>query len=486
MENRSDGYMESRQVVYQVLLTQIQFGIYRYRDALPTIIEASKWFLVSIETVCSAYRRLKEEGYISLSTNVGARVQVQYSESEMEEFIQKFFACRKSILLNLSKCMQPLFGNAQWMGLKNAEPETLCRIEEIAQGHLLAPYAALQHVSYKYAALGNELLMRIVWQIFMFYQAPFFSLSDNLQYVNSLKGYVPEVVRLCRTEDWQGLRMHMDNLQYQVFRALEQFYQDRVTASPSGQEIGFLWNTYKKPSQLCYSLAWEFLVEISKGVYPVGSRLPTQKELTRMKNVSTITLRRALDVLRCIGVVRLERGTRPQVLSPTECAENCNFTKPSVRGRLMDFAQSLQLFALSCKETSMLTLQTMNTEAAGQWNRQWRALKDYGAYVSLIYVSLHLVAEFSPYQVIQNVYFELLKQLWWGYPLSGLHGDAAEANALYAPYYEYMTECLQHSDAARFSAKLEELLLYELRFAVEHLVQMGVEEAGRILIPEKS
>lgn len=486
MGNHSDGYMESRQVVYQVLLTQIQFGIYRYQDALPTIMEASKWFLVSIDTVCPAYRRLKEEGYISLSTNVGAKVQVQYSEKEMEEFIQTFFACRKNMLLNLSKCMQPLFGNAQWTGLKNAPPETLCRIEEVARGDLLASYAALQYVSYKYAALGNELLMRIVWQIFMFLQAPFFSLSDNLQYFSSLEGYVPEIVRLCRAEDWQGLRVHMDNLQHQVSRALEQFYQTRITASSPKQQIGFLLNTYKKPSQLCYSLAWEILVEISKGVYPVGSRLPTQKELTEMKNVSTITLRRALDVLRCIGVVRLERGTRPQVLSPTECAENCNFTKPSVRGRLMDFAQSLQLFALSCKEISMLTLQTMDAEAAGQWNRQWQALRDHGAYVSLVYVSLHLVAEFSPYQVIRDVYFELSKQLWWGYPLRGLHGNAAAVNALYAPYYEYMTQCLQHSDAARFSAKLEELLLYEVRFAVEHLVQMGVEEAGRILIPEKS
>ena len=49
-----------------------------------------------------------------------------------------------------------------------------------------------------------------------------------------------------------------------------------------------------------------------------------------------------------------------------------------------------------------------------------------------------------------------------------------------------MTECLERSDAVRFSTRLEELLIYENRFVVEHLVQMGVEEAGRVLIPEKS
>ncbi|WP_195984188.1 GntR family transcriptional regulator [Clostridium sp. D33t1_170424_F3] len=486
MENYTGEYMESRQIVYRVLLTQIQFGVYRYRDTLPTLMDASKWFLVAIDTVRPAYGRLKEEGYISLSTNVGARVQVRYREEEVERFIQTYFASRKSALLDLSKCIQPLFGNAQWVGLKNASPETLCCIENIARCGLLPPYTALRHLSYKYASLGNDLLMRIAWQMFMFYQAPFFSLTENLQYFDALTDYVPGVVRFCREKNWEALQIHIDAFQSQITSALEQFYRTGVTMPSPEQEIGFCWNTYKKPSQLCYSLAWELLVEICRGMYPVGSRLPTQKELMEMKNVSSITLRRALDVLRCIGVVRLERGARPQILSPTECAENCNFTKPSVRGRLMDFVQSLQLLALSCKAVSMLTLQTMGAEAVDQWNREWHMLKDRGAYVSLVYVTLDLVARFSPYQAIQSVYSELLKQLWWGYPLRGLHGNTETVNALYAPYYEFMTECLQHSDAARFSAKLEELLLYEVRFAAEHLVQMGVEEAGRILIPEKS
>ncbi|WP_082236517.1 GntR family transcriptional regulator [Anaeromassilibacillus senegalensis] len=486
MKNHTEGYMESRQVVYRVLRTQIQFGTYHYRDTLPTMMEAGKWFLVAIDTIRPAYGRLKEEGYISLSTNVGARVQVRYSEEEVERFVQNYFASRKSALLDLSKCIQPLFGNAQWAGLKNASPETLCHIEEIARYGLLPPYSALQHLSYKYASLGNDLLMRIAWQIFMFFQAPFFSLIENLQYFDTLADYVPNVVRFCREKNWAALQIHIDDFQTQISRALDQFYRTRITMPPPEQEIGFCWNTYKKPSQLCYSLAWELLVEICRGKYPVGSRLPTQKELTEIKKVSSITLRRALDVLRCIGVVKSSKGARLQVLSPTECAENCNFTKPAVRGRLMDFTQSLQLFALSGKAVSTLTLQAMDAEAVRQWKQKWYELRDKRKYGALVYTTLELVARFSPYQTIQSVYSELLKQLWWGYPLGGLHGDAEAVNALYAPYYDYMTECLERSDAVRFSTRLEELLIYENRFVVEHLVQMGVEEAGRVLIPEKS
>ena len=81
---------ELRQVVYSVLLTQIQFGVYRYGEKLPNIEETSERFHVSIDTARAAYLALKEKGYITLSKNVGATVKVEYSALETEEFIRPF------------------------------------------------------------------------------------------------------------------------------------------------------------------------------------------------------------------------------------------------------------------------------------------------------------------------------------------------------------------------------------------------------------
>lgn len=57
---------ELRQVAYSVLLTQIQFGAYRYGEKLPTIEETSARLCVSIDTARAAYLKLKEDGYITL------------------------------------------------------------------------------------------------------------------------------------------------------------------------------------------------------------------------------------------------------------------------------------------------------------------------------------------------------------------------------------------------------------------------------------
>ena len=61
--------MERCHVVYDVLKTHIQFGAYRFGDVLPTMENNTENFLVSLDTIRSAYLRLEREGYVTLSQN---------------------------------------------------------------------------------------------------------------------------------------------------------------------------------------------------------------------------------------------------------------------------------------------------------------------------------------------------------------------------------------------------------------------------------
>ena len=270
---------ELRQVVYSVLLTQIQFGVYRFGEKLPNIEETSERFHVSIDTARAAYLALKEKGYITLSKNVGATVKVEYSALKTEEFIQAFFAARKHAVLDLGNALSPLFGNAQWIGLKHASAQTMRAMEQLLHEKNIsaAPYAMLEHLNQKYSSFGNTLLMRLVWQIFMFLQDPLFSVGENLQYFDGASDYLPEVLSLCQNRDWARLRAVMDRSLGRLTLALTRFYEARITTPSPGKEVSFTWSSYKKSQQLCYSLAMELLIAISRGVYPVGSQLPSQK-----------------------------------------------------------------------------------------------------------------------------------------------------------------------------------------------------------------
>lgn len=479
--------IELRQVVYNVLLTQIQFGVYHCGEKLPTIEEVSIKLRVSIDTARTAYLKLKEEGYITLTKNVGATVKVNYSGIETEQFIQAFFALRKNAMIDLENSMRSLFGNAQLAGLKNASEETLQAVEHLSrEKNASAPYAMLEHLNQKYSALGNALFMRLVWQVFMFLHDPFFSVEENLQYFDGSAEYLPNVQSLCRTKDWTALRTAVDQSIEQLASALSRFYDARITMPSPKKEITFCWSSYQKSQQLCYSLAIEILISISRGIYPVGSLLPSQAELARQKKVSVSTVRRALGLLNSVGAIRSARYVGTQVLPFEKATENSDFTKPVLQRRLLDMAESLQIFALSCKDVSLLTISSLDAGSVGKLRDEMKARKRWRRGETLSYFILDLIAKHAPYQAIRTVYSELLRQFFWAYALRGMMGSQEAINALYDPYFDTLINSLEKTDFSRFSITLEELVIHELRRIVDLLSQLGILEAEHILIPDGS
>ena len=222
-------------------------------------------------------------------------------------------------MLDLGNALSPLFGNAQWIGLKHASAQTMRAMEQLLHEKNIsaAPYAMLEHLNQKYSSFGNTLLMRLVWQIFMFLQDPLFSVGENLQYFDGASDYLPEVLSLCQNRDWARLRAVMDRSLGRLTLALTRFYEARITTPSLGKEVSFTWSSYKKSQQLCYSLAMELLIAISRGVYPVGSLLPSQKELAKQKGVSLSTVRRALELLSSVGAIKSAPVSYTHLTLPT-------------------------------------------------------------------------------------------------------------------------------------------------------------------------
>ena len=105
----------------------------------------------------------------------------------------------------------------------------------------------------------------------------------------------------------------------------------------------------------------ELLISISRSVYPVGSLLPSQKELAEQKGVSLSTVRRALDLLSSVGAIKSAKYVGTVVLPFDKATENSDFTKPVLQRRLLDMVESLQIFALSCKDVSLITLNSLDS-----------------------------------------------------------------------------------------------------------------------------
>lgn len=480
-----DAEMELQQTIYDTLLAQIQFGAFQYKDSLPTAAVLSEFFHVSVDTVQLAYRRLKKEGYISLSRNVGAKVMVAYSDAEIEQYIQAYFSRRKDALLDLSGAIQPLLCRLQLFSLKHTSGETFDNIERFYEKHAQQPYAMWHYYEQKYAALGNAILMRLAWQVFLFFQVPFFSAAEYKQNLSDAKKRVYEHIELCRRKDWQVLQGVLDFDYNGLCASLHLFYRERITQQASGRQSAFRWTSYKKPGQLCYSLAMELLIGISCGVYPAGCLLPTRERLSAEKGVSVSTVRRAVGLLCDIGAVKTDRPYGMRVLPILESVHNCDFTQPAIRQRLIGMAECLQIFALSCGAVAELTLRSLDADSIGHWKQRFSVLLDSSHYDVLPYVVLELIVNSVPNKTIQTVYAELMQQLFWGNPLRGMKGNLETTNALLKPYLTDMLTCLENKDVPGFCSRLEKFMIYELRDSRDHLLQVGIQEAAAILVPQK-
>ena len=388
--------LERCQVVYSVLKTQIQFGFYRFGDVLPSIENAASDFFVSTDTIRAAYLRLRREGFVTISTNKGTRVVKDYGKQELEQNIQMFYAQRKNALIDLGKSLRPLLGHAQWIGFQNVPADIYSSIQQIEPITLQSQITAFRHVLHAYTALGNDLLFRLVWQIFMFCEVLFFNMPDTPWPADALKDFSPRSLDCCMKQDWDSLRELVYASQDSLSLALCRFYDEKITMTPPEQEVSFQWNSYDKASQICYSLAMDLLISISKDKYPANTFLPSLSKLSLEKQVSVSTVRRALSLLNGVGATKSAKRIGTRVLPLHETARNYDFTKPVVRKRLLDMAQSLQLLMLSCRDIAEDTIQVLSEDELQTCRNRLATLKDRQCYELISYTVLDLLTCFAP------------------------------------------------------------------------------------------
>lgn len=478
-----DQVMELHQIIYGLLAAQIEFGTYRYKDPLPKMEEVSRWFSVSLGTVKTAYGQLKENGYITSARKAGASVAVRFQDEELERNIQTYFSLRKNAVMDLFGAYAPLFSYIQWYSLKNAGPGQLDELERLCERpRTLRPYVLAQHIRLIYGSLHNDLLLRLVWQAYLFFQAPFSSLPSNLAAFEDSDDPLLDMIGLCRRGDWDGLWKTVICCQDRIASAARCFYANRIAAEPPGEPISFCWNLYQNPSQRCYSVAINLLKGFRLGIFTRENFLPTPVEIAEHMQVSTITVRRTLALLNQLGVIQSINGVGTKVLNTEESIKYCDFTQPAIQKRLLDFVQSLQILAMTCGACARSVLTDAN--AAGLWKERLAYIKENNQYESVIFASLEIIPLYAPNQVVREIYEKLLQFLLWGYPLRSMHVSGEEINSYYLSHIESLQECLERGDGDSLAAELENLLFYELRFAAARLTELGVNKAQSFLLPE--
>lgn len=451
---------ELQQILYHILTVQIEFSTYREGERLPSIEESSQMFFVSSATVRSAYLKLKQKGYIRLSRNTGAVVSVHYAQEDIEGHIRDFFAPRREAMLDIGRNMNSLFGHIQLSAFQQMTDDTLSQMESLAYQRNLQPvHRLIGWLQFIYGCLDNDLLIRLVWQTFMFYQAPFLSLPSPPESWDTWEVSMLHMINLCRQRDWDALKQAIASFQRCFYQALCQYYDSQIPPARDGEPvISFQWNSYQKASQLCYSLAMDILTSINRGAYPAGTFLPSLEKLAKERNVSVSTIRRTLALLNSIGITKSINGLGTRVLSQDEIWENCDFTQPALRRRLNVSLQSLQIFAISCRGVLDQCSLELDEDGFRRCQDYLRLMRKLGHFELAPFGVLSLIIRNSKSPAVRVIYNELFQQLMWAHPLSSLRAKSDPADALHCASLDNLLTFLDNRDTKGFSSLVEMLL----------------------------
>ena len=97
----------------------------------------------------------------------------------------------------------------------------------------------------------------------------------------------------------------------------------------------------------------------------------------------SITVRRTLTLLNQLGAVQSINGVGSKILSTEDSLKNCDMTRPMIRKRLLDFVQSLQIFAMTCRAC----VKSIKAQAIGLWKDRLAYIRENFRYESVVFAS---------------------------------------------------------------------------------------------------
>lgn len=193
---------------------------------------------------------------------------------------------------------------------------------------------------------------------------------------------------------------------------------------------------------------------------------------------------RVLGLLGCVGAVKSAKYVGTRVLPLEKATENSDFTNPVFRRRLVDMMESFQILALSCRETCVLTLSSLDAHAIELIRRKLKIQKERKRGEPLSFQMMDIIIKYAPFQTIRSVYSELQQQFFWANAFHGMIGSQDTVNAVYGPYMDVFIEALEKTDFLRFSEELEALMIYEFRKTAGFMSKIGIPGTETIWIPK--
>lgn len=476
--------------VYNDILSKIHYGIYTYGDEFPSQAAICESYNVSINTVRKACSMLQNEGYIRMSK--GKMTVIVYKEEDAYHKNINILLRRKNAILDLMETSTQFTGIWIWQGLQNCHSNNLETILQMLgqidvwQTSLKEIYHKLiEVIEYIISLLKNPILSDLYSTIAQFAAVPYIK---GMQYpYTGISLYVINILDQIKEQLGMGnfffFKQSYENDTKACLDNMKHYISSLEVGAPLcvGQKIPFIWLFNRRGNYRYMEIAASTIRAASDGTYRDGCLMPSISQLKRRYDVSSITVRRALDYLTNIGITRITEKGLQLDLKGARNHEIC-VAEESFRKNLILLLCSIQSISITIKKVALQNFKYLKKKEIESILSHWDSSIDgYHKVKEMEWILIVLTGAIRS-DSLRLIYEQLLTVIPWIDCLILFKVDERYVDILNTNY-TLILEGLKAKDADKVANLLEGNCIFLFERIKAKLLELGIDEVKDMPCP---
>lgn len=460
-------------LIYEYFYMRFRFGYYKCGDTLPTIDTLCREFGVSAQTVKTALKHLRAEGYIDMHNGRATKVLFQQSTQELCDFALNFFSQRKHAFSDLNRSVELISLPLLVEGFRRTDEDELAQLSRyIERAHTDDLIYFFCYIEQK---LENSLAMNLFWETSLFLGLLFIGDKggDSIHNEDNIRKGLSDVISCRKIKDWSWLQAALVKYQKDSVEQALRHISQHIEPAEKQLQIPFTWRIYRERPQLCYDLVIRILHEIYLGEYREAEYLPSYEKMATEYGVSLSTVRRTIRMLNHLGITHSINGIGTRIFAPGEHCNRPDFTDPAIRRGFVLFFQALEMTIFTCRGVIRCILLSSTQEQKNVLISQLEECLHTDSCVSTLWHLLLYCCENSPLQGVREVYIKLYGLFLWGNSLQSCLEKISDFKKASYEFTEALLVCLHKNDYDGCGIVVQRQLEQQLPAAERLLLKNG-------------
>lgn len=469
-----DNEQHFSNLIYEYFLMRFQFGYYKPGDTLPLVETISQKFRAAENTVKSALRRLRDEGYIDMRGGHPTKVIFQQTQKEYVDFIRSYFSKRMDAHSDLYASAELIFIPLLLEGLRRMNEQELAAMSSQAEQGITIDLLHFYFLILQ--KFNNPLVMNLFWETLFFWGVPFSQKEGRpIQYAaEAVRKRIQRLIDGAKARAWDTVRSTLTELQKDDHSVASNYLNQTVEHTSPEDQIPFVWRIYRIHPQICFKLSVRILDEIYMGAYRGRQYLPSYAAIAAQYNTSVSTVRRTIGTLHEIGAVQPENGKGIRICPLGEPCKSADFSKPAIRRNLCFYIQAFDLARYTCeavtRDFTASATPAVKEELIGQLEKEL----SFGHYSVSFFHFLNCIIHNARLHGIREIYSTIYTLFLWGAPLKGSGGETSKLDRASKRFTKQMIRYLKEDNTDKCASTVRELIDEQFSDAEKFLLRQGV------------